>query len=154
MCWFLPRGEARDGWRGQAIGLAQAVCLCVSWCCVCAGGMCSTLLLLRAPCFWHQLFRDDSWDFGLFVSCRPQFPPTGIHAVIFCPLLFLCILLLEKTFGSQGHSSDWWPEARSLLPVQELVSCVKTGVLATGPSRARARSKVGLTSAFTENGIS
>lgn len=102
MCWFLPRGEARDGWRGQAIGLAQAVCLCVSWCCVCAGGMRSTLLLLRAPCFWHQLFRDDSWDFGLFVSCRPQFPPTGIHAVIFLsPIVSLYFVAGEDVWISR-----------------------------------------------------
>ena len=117
-CWFLTWNEDRGRGRGQAIGLAQVVCLCVSWCCV--QGKLQYPAFFWVPCFWHLLFRDDSWDFGLFVSCCPQFPPTGIQAVIFCPLLFLCILLLEKTFGSQGHSSEWWPEARSLLPVQEL----------------------------------
>ena len=39
VCWFLPRG----GWRGQATGLAQVVCLCVSWCRVQGG--------CAVPCF-------------------------------------------------------------------------------------------------------
>ena len=118
VCWFLPQGEDRGGWRGQAIGLAQAVCLRVSWCCV--QGECTV------PCFCSgdpvSGTSSSEMTVGIlvFLYLVVHNFHHGIHAVIFCPLLFLCILLLEKTFGSQEHSSEWWPQARSLLPVQQL----------------------------------
>ena len=60
------------------------------------------------PCFCFRLFRSGSWGFlvflhlwgffGLFVSFIQNLPPTAHHTVIFSPIMFLCILLLEETF--------------------------------------------------------
>ena len=61
--------------------------------------MSSALLLLRTPGFCFQRFRSGSWGFfGFFVSCIKNLPQLRMHAVIFSPLWFLCILLLEETF--------------------------------------------------------
>ena len=57
----------------------------------------STLLLLLTPCFGSRLFKSDSGFFGLFVSFGSRIcPQLCIHMVIFSPIQFLCILLLEE----------------------------------------------------------
>lgn len=57
---------------------------------LCAGGMCSSLLLLRTL---------QKWQFSSLVSLYLSskiFPNCCMHAVIFSPLEFLCTVLLEK----------------------------------------------------------
>ena len=75
------------------------VCLPLRWWCVqgvCAGGMSNTLLLLQTPCFCSGIFKSGSWVFwSLCIFCS-EFAPTSMHAVIFSPIEFLCILLPEK----------------------------------------------------------
>lgn len=63
---------------------------------LCAGIMTSTLLLLPAAL-------KSPWVFGLFVSCFDYLPQLHMHAIIFNPLQFLCILMLDVTFV-QVHS--------------------------------------------------
>ena len=50
----------------------------------------STLLLLRALQKWQLGF------FGLFVSFSKALPRLRMRAVIFSPIQFLCVLLLEE----------------------------------------------------------
>lgn len=66
---------------------------------LCAGLMHSTLLLLPTPCFGSWLFRSGSWVSFFFlylVACN--LPQRLLHTVIFGPLQFLCLLLLEENF--------------------------------------------------------
>lgn len=111
-----------SGYRTGSGGLP--VCFLVS----CAGGMCSTLLLLRAPCFWHQFFGDDSWDFGLFVSCCPQFPPKAYMQLFFVPYCFFVFccwgrhLDLKDTAVSGGLKQDLCCLSKNWTRV----ACVKT----------------------------
>ena len=49
------------------------------------------------PCFAPSSAEVAAGLLGLFVSCCPEFAPT-VHAVIFSPLEFLCILLFEEMF--------------------------------------------------------
>ena len=61
---------------------------------MCAGDMLSTLLLLLTPRFGSRLF---SGFVGLFVSFGSRIcPQLHIHMVIFHPIQFLFILLLEE----------------------------------------------------------
>ena len=65
------------------------------WVMLKAGGMGSTLLLLPAL---------QKWQLGgfvlvfYFVYLVQNLSPLCMHAVVFSPLYFLCILLLEETF--------------------------------------------------------
>ena len=59
---------------------------------LCAGGMCSSLLLLRTL---------QKWQFSSLVSLYLSskiFPNCCMHAVIFSPIQFLCILLLKERY--------------------------------------------------------
>ena len=59
---------------------------------LCAGGMCSSLLLLRTL---------QKWQFSSLVSLYLSskiFPNCCMHAVIFSPIYFLCILLLKERY--------------------------------------------------------
>ena len=58
---------------------------------LCAGGMHSTLLLLLALQKWQL-------GFSLFVSFVQNLPQLHMLTVIFSPLEFLCILLLQEMF--------------------------------------------------------
>jgi hypothetical protein len=62
---------------------------------LCAGIMTSTLLLRLAALKLPGVF-------GLFVSCC-YLPQLHVDAIIFSPLQFLCILMLDVTFV-QVHS--------------------------------------------------
>ena len=66
-----------------------------------AGGMRSTLLLLLTPYFCSWLFRSGSWGFFflVFLCLVHNLPHLHMQAIIFSPLQFLCILLLEETFA-------------------------------------------------------
>ena len=65
-----------------------------------AGGMCSTLLLLPAFQKWQLGF-----FFGLFLSFVQNLPQRHLDAVIFSPIQFLCILLLEERCVQVQHCS-------------------------------------------------
>ena len=75
-------------WEGQLR------CLGASPVALCAGIMCSTLLLLRSPCFhfWPPAFTPHSskvavWSFGLFVSFEQNFSPLCMQTIIFSPIV-------------------------------------------------------------------
>ena len=66
-----------------------------------AGGMSSTLLLPLTPCFCSWLFRSDSWVFGLFVSCYPQYVPTAQAQSYFWFLIISLYFLAQKGLRSR-----------------------------------------------------
>ena len=66
-----------------------------------AGDMSSTLLLPLTPCFCSWLFRSDSWVFGLFVSCYPQYVPTSQAQSYFWFLIISLYFLAQKDLRSQ-----------------------------------------------------
>ena len=55
----------------------------------------STLFSLLTHCFCSSFFKNGSWVFGLFVSFVQNLSQLRIHAVIFRPIQFLHIVLLE-----------------------------------------------------------
>ena len=61
---------------------------------LCAGGKCSTLLLLWTIFFWFRASKEAVW--GLFTSFVQNLPSLCIQAVIFNPIQFLGISLLEE----------------------------------------------------------
>ena len=65
---------------------------------LCAGGMHNTLLLLPAPRFAPGSSEVEIGCFGLFVSFVQNLSQLYRHAVIFSPMWFLCISLLEERF--------------------------------------------------------
>ena len=55
--------------------------------------------------------------FGLFVSCCPQFAPA--HKVIFSPLQFLCLLLLQMFVQVQALQQKSWAPGPSLSQIEK-----------------------------------
>ena len=87
------------GWRACSLYTVRVgvVCSPLWWWCV-QGGMRSTLLLLLPPWFCYRLFKSSSWVFWSFCIFWVQnLSQLCMHAVIFSPIQFLCILGLEKS---------------------------------------------------------
>lgn len=61
-------------------------------------GCCSMQGACAAHCFCSRLLQSGRWVFGLFVSLVQDLPQLCLHAVMFSPLEFLWILLLEEMF--------------------------------------------------------
>ena len=86
LVWGKGRGVNRSGRWDSLGGLPTPQMV------LCAGGMCSSLLLLRTL---------QKWQFSSLVSLYLSskiFPNCCMHAVIFSPIQFLCILLLKERY--------------------------------------------------------
>ena len=94
---MCSEGKGKGALRDQAGGVVQVVLSPLRWQCV--QGACAV------PCFCSQIPAFTSCSSkvavrssGLFVSFVQNLPQLSKYSVIFSPLQFLCILLLEDRF--------------------------------------------------------
>ena len=92
-------------------------CPPLRWCCVQGAS--------RAPYFFSWLFKSGSWVFDLFVSFVQNLLQLHMHAVVFSPIQFLCILLLEDSTCKHCSTAAKGPGSQPVsLPAERLYTLI------------------------------